>query len=336
MDYDNKFFQYVDFLETKYDLDKKSMSPELWTVLSNICSARSSHDSPWPSRVLDCGSGTGAMLRHLLDQNIRVGEYHGIDIHPKLLSQARTYVTAGRFSHLKMVPEFHALSVYNISRASSAPDARCARAFQKQFDLVCALSLAEHVEIDRMLANIRNVLKDGGILFLPINYAGGTIFEPTDDYMLEETIIDNFNYGSISGQVYEGQVGGDAFCGRTLYHSLVRNGFEVLALCPEDWLIVPDAKPPYYATGIRDFLNLIIDEIAKVNVRNVSGMHTLPHRMPTRPLTDALVNGWQKMRRDQIGQGQLVFRCHQTGAIARKKVSALLIQPLETTSDATT
>jgi SAM-dependent methyltransferase len=325
MESDIKFYQYEDFLGAKRELDAKYMSQRLWGCLKKVCKARRAVAAEWPRRVLDCGCGTGAMLQHLVDRRISFREYHGIDIHSGLLAQAREKMKDGVFRKAPSDPQFHAMSVYQLID--------CKEKFLRYgFDLVTALSLAEHVDVDAMLGGIWSVMNDHAVLFLPINYDGGTIFEPVSDAEKESILIENFNSIAIEGQVYEGLVGGNSRCGRDLFHALSRNGFRVLEYDTENWVIYPSSTSPSYSEHVRKFLHYVINAVAEANLQ------AMPQRQPlvspsAKPYTISdedreFVESWRKRRLAQMETGSLVYICYQMGALAERVECPVIAHPL--------
>lgn len=324
-----KFYQYGDFLETKRQLDHESMSNSIWSTLKKEIKKRSEWKQRWPKRILDCGCGSGAMIHHLIKRGIKFDEYHGIDIQKGLLKKAEQKLMAGDFRKLTLAPQFHALSVYDLRVASNSEEYTTRRGvFDKPFDLVCAQSLAEHVDVDRMLGNIWTALDQKGLLLLPINYDGETIFEPVQDRYIEERIIRNFNNLAISGQVYEGCVGGNAYCGRQLYHALGKNGFRVIDFRSEDWVIIPSGVEEPYTKDVIEFLKTIIHAIAdanKINAMNrLSLLRGTDFGEPS-SIEESLIEEWRESRLKQLNDGILVYICHQMGALAERMEMPLSI-----------
>ncbi len=318
MEISRKFYQYERFLRAKEKLDSRSMSEKLWKALKKEIRNRTRTGVNWPRRVLDCGCGTGSILTHLSDKGIEFQEYHGIEIQPELLKTARKRVATGEFRKLHAAPEFHAMSVYSLAEEMSVGRRN---AFKQPFDIVFAASLAEHVEIDEMLGNIYNSLEPNGLLFMPINYDGVTILEPVQDERIEERLIHNFNKIAIGGQVYEGRVGGNAFCGRKLYHALKRNGFRILDLQSEDWVIMPADSKPWYEDNVKELLAFVVNAVADANLiphlNRVPILDTISTDGTIGPDEKRHIEEWRVKRLKEIDDGILVFICHQIGALAK-------------------
>lgn len=332
-----KFYQYSNFLDAKYLLDKKYMSSRIWKNLKSEIKSCSKNNDLHLERILEVGMGTGTLAGHLSRNRITCDEFHGIDIRSSLIDHARERRTKENiFSKVCKNPKFHNLSVYDVATPRIINKTQITKkAFNEPFDLIIAVSLAEHVNKEKMLTSLNKLLNPGGLILLSINYDGLTCFEPVSDYDEEYFIMENFNNRSIKGQVYDGNVGGDPYCGRHLWGKLVDCGYEPLILDSEDWFIVPQiSKSRKYSRLEVSFLKSVINEIYDANVdeniyrKAIAGKKfgKLSEK-PTRKEIE-VIKSWKDRRNKQIDDGELLYICHNIGVLAKKSYSEIIITPM--------
>jgi SAM-dependent methyltransferase len=147
-------------------------------------------------KVLDCGCGPGAISVGLAEAVGRVGHVTGIDFGESQIELAKTRATANL--------TFRVASVYELPFEGDA------------FDLVFSHALFEHLaDPVRGVAEIRRVLRPGGVAGLCSPDWGGFILSPTDDQV--ETAITRY-------RMLQEKNGGKTCAGRQLGSWLAAGG----------------------------------------------------------------------------------------------------------------
>ena len=150
--------------------------------------------------ILDCGCGPGSITVGLAEA-VTPGSVTGIDIEESQLATARETVSGRGLANV----------------AFKNADARDLPFEDGRFDAVFSHAMLEHLP-DPMpvLAEMRRVLKPGGLLAIRCIDLGGTIFSPDDGRLAA---------GHELWRKYRQHCGGDAFMGRRLRALLRDAGF---------------------------------------------------------------------------------------------------------------
>ena len=106
------------------------------------------------------------------------------------------------------------------------------------YDLVIAQAFLDLVDLDSVLPLIGASLRPGGLIYLCINFDGGTIFDPVVDAELDAR-IEALYHRTMDERVADGKASGDSRTGRRLFSGLRRIGAQVLDAGPSDWVVYP-------------------------------------------------------------------------------------------------
>lgn len=240
---------FADFLDAKFDLDERSLAGDV----RDQCFRRLARRSRL--RCLDLGSGTGAMLRRLLDAEFPAEflELVALDRDPALLTRARAALIA------LLVRRGFAVRDPAPGPSSGDPDRIEANDGRRhvglrfvccdvsdfephtgeRYDLVTAHAFLDLVPMRPLLERISGWLAPGGLLYATLNYDGGTaLFPQYAEAELEERLLDRYD-ASMEERRVDGNPTGGARSGRRLHAMLPQAGFEVVAYASSDWNAVP-------------------------------------------------------------------------------------------------
>ena len=183
---------FSDYLQAKYALDSRSLNRDVLQLL--LADLKSRHKLRW----LDLGTGTGAMIRRLIDCNIADSlDIVGVDTDRELLLSAKTilknhltnqgYAVEDRQPSLvarragqSLRIRFECFSLLNPNPAIAASG----------YDLVTAHAVMDIVPLDAAVQQIMKVLDERGYFYATLNYDGDTSLIPTySDQTLERRIL---------------------------------------------------------------------------------------------------------------------------------------------------
>ncbi|MGR9071929.1 MAG: methyltransferase domain-containing protein [Gammaproteobacteria bacterium] len=230
------------FLEAKFELDERSLNPE---VRQSLIDAARGLVRP---KILDVGTGTGAMLKRLIrwlpDSSLSLT---ALDRDPGLLKIAEDGVSnilnsSGfrRTGPGRYVPDGE--SGREIETAFFCADLSDFEVGSGTFDLIAAHAIMDLVPLPQAVDSFYSLLKPGGLFYATIHYDGETVLFPGyGDAEFEKTLLAAYDV-SMERRTVEGLPTGGAFCGRRLYRSLADRGFEIQVYGSSDWNATPKHK----------------------------------------------------------------------------------------------
>jgi hypothetical protein len=172
---------------------------------------------------------------------------------------------------------------------------------QRTWDLLMAQALLDLVHVPTTLPALLSLLRPGGLLYCPITFDGGTVFQPEIDPDLD-TAIEACYHQTMDRRLIAGKPSGDSRTGRHLFSHFQDAGAEVLAAGSSDWVVF--AGPNGYAADEAYFLHFII--------------HTMDSALTGHPDLDAgRFTAWIAQRHAQVEQGTLVYIAHQLDLLGR-------------------
>jgi SAM-dependent methyltransferase len=299
------------YLESKRAIDSASLNPALFDRF------RAFYEGEASPRLLDLGTGTGAMLRRVLDFHpAGDAELAGLDRDPASLEQAAARIRAQLEGAGFRVRSRASAGGWEL-RAERAGMRRTVRLLQGDlldpgtealpgaggYGLVSAHAFLDLLPVERGLRAIRSLLRPGSLLYATLNYDGSTALLPADrDEPFERSLLAAYDR-SMEERRLDGEPTAGAFSGRRLYGGLGPAGFEVLGAGSSDWNVFPAGGR--YAEGGAFFLKVILAMIAAECLKSPA-------------LEPEALRDWYDRRSAAVDDGRLGLVVHQLDLLARR------------------
>ncbi len=263
------------YLEAKRSVDDRALSSR---VRERLLAER-----PEEPRILEAGCGTGTMVPRLHAWGVEAGSYRGVDRSAAVLERARK-----RRAELDAEPIDGGFRVDDLDARFERGDALSA--FDgEQADLIVAASFLDLVPIREAFDAFEDALQPGGLVYAPLTFDGGTIFQPDHpaDRAIEAAYHDDI----------DGRPGRDARAGRHVLDHLRECGGRLLSVASSDWIVRPRSGD--YPAAERTFLAMILGFVADA--------------VGDQPEAD----DWLQTRRRQLENGALSYVAHQYDVLYR-------------------
>jgi SAM-dependent methyltransferase len=219
-------FNFQNYLESKVLVDYRSFNRRVAGEFNRLIE---SVENP---ALLDIGTGTGLMLRHLLNLNFRGNiDLYGIDSDPKSLEIARRRIIDKlkrkgyrlRASHSSIIAKHNSshLRITLISADFFNPTS-ISRLKKVGVHAVTANGFMDIVPLLETVHSVRELLMENGLFYTTINYDGLTELLP--DYRepeFENFLLQNYN-DSMDRRRYTGKKTGGSRTGSRLIGALFR------------------------------------------------------------------------------------------------------------------
>lgn len=232
---------FAEYLSAKYPLDERSLNGEVRQALEDALAHREN------LACLDIGTGTGAMLRRLIDGQAQgFLSLTGLDINAELLSIARRemkrllrqkgYRLSIEGARMIAARNFRKIAIDYIH--CPLWDFNPARS-KRPYDLITAHAFMDMVPLERALMRLADWLGEGGLFYATLNYDGETaFFPPYEDEAFEMQVLAEYD-ASMEKRHLQGERIGGAKAGRRLHGALEKTGFLIIAYGSSDWNITP-------------------------------------------------------------------------------------------------
>ena len=296
---------YHRYLTAKKSIDDRSLNPRVWDSLARALPRTR------PTDVLELGAGIGSMVQRVIERGLLTDcRYRAVDLEPGNVAEATRRLPPWarerdlsveemgegglRFSGagVSMDLSFEAANVVDVLKK---PDIRGV------YDFVIAQAFLDLVDLDSVLPLIGASLRPEGLIYLCINFDGGTIFDPIIDAELDAR-IEALYHQTMDERVSDGKASGDSRTGRRLFSGLRRIGAQVLDAGSSDWVVYPSADG--YSGDDDIFLHAIIDTI--------QGALQSSQEFDPQSLAE-----WASVRHSQVESQKLVYIAHQLDVLAR-------------------
>jgi trans-aconitate methyltransferase len=301
-------YSFARYLSAKKSVDDRALNQSVW---QSLVAALPRATPEQPLQILEVGAGLGTMVERLVASSMLTHTtYTAIDLEPTLIAEARRRLPQWATAQGLQVQQDSQAQIHmqqpgqDIRVATEAIDlvrfvAR--EQGQRTWDLLIAQALLDLVDVPTTLPALLSLLRPGGLLYCPITFDGGTVFQPEIDLELDAA-IEACYHQTMDRRLIAGKPSGDSRTGRHLFTHLQAAGAEVLAAGSSDWVVF--AGPNGYAADEAYFLHFII--------------HTMHTALAGHPHLDAeRFTAWVAQRHAQIEQGTLVYIAHQLDLLGR-------------------
>lgn len=315
-------FDFPAYLEAKFAVDSASLNASLYTRFQEHL--RCTTDP----RILDLGTGTGAMLRRILQLDLS-GRVHLIG-----LDQEEQNLSAGVDLIARNLEDrgYRIVEERQSSAERSIRGLRRGSEIQIQFlrgdlldsditgtlqpvDCITAHAFMDLMPLRRAVAVIRSLLKDDGLFYSTLNYDGLTVLLPEyGDGGFERRVLRIYNR-SMEARRSRGAKTGGALSGRRLYRSLLEAGFSILGMGSSDWNVFPVEGA--YTDDQKLFLTAILSMI-EAEARAARGKAEAERQAGAKPIVESgRLAGWYADRLEDVRDHRLALIVHQLDLLAR-------------------
>ncbi|WP_049979746.1 class I SAM-dependent methyltransferase [Halolamina rubra] len=266
----------VRYLEAKRGVDDRALNRRVRDRLLA--------DLPPAPEIVEFAAGTGVTLPRLVEWGVTEFDYLGIERDADLVSYARDRRAADLADAVGGVtPTEQGFRAGDATVAFRTGDALAVD--DGDADLVVAQAFADLVPHDDLLAAAERALGPDGLLYLPITFDGGTLFQP--DHPADDRVEAAYH------DRIAAEPGRDPRAGRHLLDRCRAADGDLLGAGASDWIVRPIEGE--YPGDEGFFLSRILEFVADaLDGANVDGA------------TD-----WIETRRRQLAAGELTYVAHQ-------------------------
>ena len=302
----------VEYLAAKRTVDDRALNRRVWERFSAELTA-TARATDRPLRIVEIGTGVGSMVARLADWEALPGtiSYRAVDVEEACIAAASERVpdwldAAGYDVESTDTRGFTATRTATDTRLEVSFERADARAISDEADAVIAAAFLDIVDIDRLLGALRDVLRDGGVLYAPCTYDGATHFSPahpSDDRI--ETL-----YHRHMDEIRD--LPGGSRAGRDVLERAPEHGYDVTAAGGGDWVVRPrDDALAAYPDAEGAFLDHLLETMDGALAEYADEV-----------LDPAVQAEWVDTRRDQRSQGRLTLIAHHLDLLARVEPEA--------------
>lgn len=304
---------FVRYLTSKQTIDDRALNFRVWSTLASRLAHAQTGQKPFT--VLEIGAGIGTMLERMLeDRLLPAGRYALLDADAANIQMISTRLTAWAAAragtltaapHIAPFPQVPS-TPYHLA-VPAVPDLYIHPYHSDLFtfldavgnhpvvNLLVAHAFIDLVDVPSSLARLKAILRPGALVYLTINFDGGTILQPELDPTLD-ALIERLYHATMDHRIVAGRPSGDSRTGRHLFGHLNNAGIQVLDAGSSDWIVFPRRKT--YPADEAYFLHFIIQ--------------TIDGALRGDPALDLdQFATWVATRHHQIDAGELVYIAHQ-------------------------
>jgi predicted O-methyltransferase YrrM len=305
-------YSFTRYLSAKKSVDDRALNQHVW---QSLAAALPCAPPEQPLQILEVGAGLGTTVERLYAGGMLTNAtYTAIDLEPTLIAEARHRLPQWAVAQGLQVRQDSQEQIHmqrpglDIRVATEAIDlfrfiAR--EQGQRTWDLLIAQALLDLVDVPTTLPALLSLLRPGGLLYCPITFDGGTVFQPEIDPEFD-VAVEACYHQTMDRRLMAGKPSGDSRTGRHLFTHLQATGAEVLAAGSSDWVVF--AGPNGYSADEAYFLHFII--------------HTVYTALTGYPHLDAeRFTAWIAQRHAQVEQSTLVYIAHQLDLLSRVPAS---------------
>ena len=301
-------FNYQAYLESKIKIDYRSLNRTVFNTFKTLIRREKN------PVILDIGTGTGLMIRKLLQLKL-VGDvmFYGLEWEKRSCEKAceliKEELSNFGFTHYKknnvhFAQKDHSTYRIEIIHSDFFDDKTFESLKTIGFKCITANSFMDMVYLDSAVDQVHRLLRKNGIFYSTINYDGLTNLLPLWlDESFEGDLLSAYNFSMDTRRV-NGKSTGGSRTGSRLFSAAQKRGFSIIDYGSSDWQLFP--KKGRYSKDERFFLKTIIRMIYKEG--------TLVSSIDKRKLEE-----WYNTRLMQINDNLLTLITHQTDILAIKK-----------------
>jgi SAM-dependent methyltransferase len=314
-------FDFSAYLEAKFAIDSASLNAPLYARFEEHLRRKVN------PRILDLGTGTGAMLRRVLDMHLQGQVYlAGVDREEQNLDTGLEHVLRAlrcRGYHVReeeVYPERKRIRAKK-RKEELQVDLLRADLLEKEtterlgrFDCITAHAFMDLMPLRPAVAVIRTLLREEGVFYPTMNYDGQTVLLPRYvDPVFERRLLEIYNR-SMERRRTGGRKTGGAFSGRRLYQALLEEGFTILGMGSSDWNVFPSGG--VYSSEEKLFLSAILSMIAREAwlARDVS--KRWGRLEPGGDEWEKRITDWHLRRTEAVRNSRLCLVVHQLDLLA--------------------
>ncbi len=300
------------YLEAKYPLDSVSLNRR---VRRRFRRRLERLESP---RLLDLGTGTGAMLRRCLTLNLKGSPLLvGIDSDAGSLALAREKIALLQGQPVAMpaaagvqgAPRIRLLRLDLVKAAlGRMPPTGLAAG---GFDCVTAHALMDLLPLEPVIDWVWALLRPGGLFYASLNYEGLTKFLPAGAHRnFEAALLEEYNR-SMDERRVAGLGSGGSRSGSRLLSALAGQGFSLLASGRSDWKIRPPHPRPGGSGGPGGDESVLLPTLLAMIYREALNRQSFPGR-------GGELESWYEGRMRAVRERRLGLRVRHLDVLAIK------------------
>jgi len=301
-------YSFTRYLTAKQGVDDRALNRHVW---QSLVAALPCATPEKPLQILEVGAGLGTMVERLFAGGMLThATYTAIDMEPTLIAEARRRLPHWAAAQGLQVQQDSQAQLHvqrpgqDIRVETEAIDVLrfiAREQGQRAWDLLIAQAFLDLVDVPTTLPALLSLLRPGGLLYCPITFDGGTVFQPEIDPELD-VAIEACYHQTMDRRLIAGKPSGDSCTGRHLFAHFRAAGAEVLAAGSSDWVVFAGSNG--YSADEAYFLHFII--------------HTMHTALTEHPHLDAgRFAAWIAQRHAQVEQGTLVYIAHQLDLLGR-------------------
>lgn len=285
------------YLEAKIPLDSASLNPRVRRRFRRFLEGL-----PDP-RLLDLGTGTGAMLRRCLALNLKGSPFLiGIDRDARCLDLARKRIAA---LQEELKGPAAAVRLLRLDLLQAALHRRGDVPAPRPFDCITAHALMDLLPLEPVLVWVRALLRPGGLLYASLNYDGLTRFTPAyGSPAFEAALLADYDR-SMEERRAAGLATGGSRSGSRLSEALKLQGFRILARGRSDWRLRP------HRPGAGGGEKLLCETLLAMVYREALNRGALPGRGEE-------LERWYRQRLQAAREGRLGLRVRHLDILAAR------------------
>lgn len=293
-----------EFLTAKRTVEDRALNRRVWDRFVRELAAAAGDD---PVRIVEVGTGTGSMIARLAawDALPPTVSYRAVDLDAETIAVARD-----------RLPDWLRAAGYAVDQQADRIVARRSRdelpdrtleitleigdafSITDEADAVIAAAVLDLVDCEQAVADLKQLLGDGGLVYAPITFNGSTSFTPADplDDRIERL------YHRHMDEIRD-QPGGSR-AGQQLLTVLPAAGYTILEAGGADWVIRPTegSYPANESTALGHLLATIDGALADY---------------PPDVIDPSTRTEWIERRTTQLQQGELTLVAHHLDVLAR-------------------